>query len=142
MSQGVMSVSAEAIRGYIRTLRIGREKTQPDMAHAINMGLRTYKEWELGNTKDIKAPYLIRALHFLSGSIEQIASLTDAATLQDGIALAEERLRDPLFLAVEELKASGQAEQVFSDPNFNRFLDLVAGGMSPQEAAQIVRDQP
>lgn len=125
------TVSADAIRGYIRTLRQERKVTQPVLAKAINMALRTYKDWELGNVTDIKAPYLLRAVQFLNGSYEQIASLPDEATAEDGEALAR-------AWVVEQLGPTPN-ETPEERARLTRLIDLLAEGVPPQEAAEIVR---
>lgn len=125
------AVSADAIRGYIRTLRKERKVTQPALAKAMKMALRTYKDWELGNSADIKAPYLLRAVEFLHGSYKQIAGLSEEATTQDGEALAR-------AWVVQQLAPAPDDSPVVA-VNLNRLIDLLAQGVPPQEAAEIVR---
>jgi hypothetical protein len=95
------------------------------------MALRSYKDWELGNVSDIKAPYLLRAVQFLHGSYEQIADLSDEATAEDGETLARAWVVAELAPAADETPA----EQA----RLNHLIDLLAQGVPPQEAAEIVR---
>lgn len=138
MSAQAMSMSANALRGYVRTLRIGRGATQAEVAEAVGMPLRTYKDWEYGVTKDIKTPYLLRAVRFLRGSLEQVAEIPDSANAEDGERMAQSWINSPLAAAVEEAKASGRTEDL---DRLSRYLTLVAGGMSPADAAREVLDE-
>lgn len=63
------AVSGEAIRGYIRRLRQERDISQPKLASAIDMALRTYKDWETGNTKSLDAAYFLRIMRELLGDM-------------------------------------------------------------------------
>jgi len=127
-------MSAHALRGYIKTLRTKRGVTQAEIAEQISMPLPTYKDWERGITKDIKTPYLVRAVQYLHGSFEQIASLSDTATIEDGEALARE-------LAMETLVPL-PVETPQEESRMDRLLRLLADGLSPQEAARRTLHQP
>ncbi len=127
-------MSAHALRGYIKTLRTKRGVTQAEIAEQISMPLPTYKDWERGITKDIKTPYLVRAVQYLHGSFEQIASLSDTATIEDGEALARE-------LAMETL-VTLPVETPQEESRMDRLLRLLADGLSPQEAARRTLHQP
>lgn len=111
-----LSTTAEAIRAYIVELRRERHVTIDALADAIDMPRRTYIEWEQGRTKDIKAPFVIRAIRFLHGSIahlEQLDKLTAAEAselarraaamsdteLDEAIAILERLRDDPPALA-------------------------------------------
>jgi transcriptional regulator with XRE-family HTH domain len=134
---GVQSatMSAAALRGYVKTLRVKRGATQAELAEHIGMPLTTYKDWERGVTKDIKTPFLLRAVQFLRGSIDQVAGIPEGATAEDGARLADQWLNSPLAPAVAEAEASGDAAAL---ERFNRYLSLVAGGMAPDDAARAV----
>jgi transcriptional regulator with XRE-family HTH domain len=123
-------VSAEAIRSYIRTLRQARKISQPALASSIKMALRTYKDWELGATASIDAPYLLRAVRVLSGSLDQLSSLPEHATAEDGAALAREWV-------VAEF-APHEDETPEEEDRLNRLIDLLAQGVPPDEAARRV----
>lgn len=91
MTAGMGSMSGESIRGYVRTLRQKRGVSQPKLAVAIGMALRTYKDWETGNTKSIDALYLIKIVRQLRGNLGILGGLADdGASYDDGAALAED----------------------------------------------------
>lgn len=82
-------MSADAIRSYVETLRDGRGITQNTLANNIGMHWRTYVAWATGNTEDIKAPYLLKAIDILGGSPDHLVRLSrDDATEQMGVQLA------------------------------------------------------
>lgn len=128
-------MSANALRGYVRALRIGRGATQAEVAERISMPLQTYKDWERGATKDIKTPYLLRAVRFLRGSLDQLAEVSDSASTEDGERLALAWMESPLAPVVQEALQSGDAAAM---DRFSRYLTLVAGGMAPTDAAREV----
>jgi transcriptional regulator with XRE-family HTH domain len=114
VTQGV-PVTADALRGYIKTLRQHREMSQDKLAKAMGWSRRAYIDWETGATRDIKAPQLVRGLLVLNGSFEQVAAFTDAATFEDGEHQARKwLLEEPrIQAAVRELEtgdASRRAE--------------------------------
>ncbi len=125
-----MAMSADALRGYIKALRSERGVTQPELAQRIGMPLTTYKDWERGITKDIKTPYLIRAVQFLRGSFDHIAGMGDTATSADGVNLARE-------LVVTTL-APHPAETLEKRDRVDLLIHLLAEGIPPAEAAQRV----
>lgn len=129
-------MSADAIRGYIKALRKIRKVTQPVLAKAISMPLPTYKDWERGVTTDIKAPYLVRALIFLHGSVDQIASFSEESTNEDGANLAEEWVSREKV--VEALKPDA-IETPQERARLDRLIDLMASGTDPIDAARIVQ---
>ncbi len=129
----VSIVSADAIRGYVRTLRQLRKVSQPKLAEAIGMAVRTYKDWELGTTKGIDAEYLLRAVKYLHGELNQLSSLLDSATAEDGATLARE---------VIETLAPIPVETPQEESRMDRLLRLLADGLSPQEAARRTLHQP
>jgi transcriptional regulator with XRE-family HTH domain len=114
---------------------VERRKTQAETAQHIGMPLQTYKDWERGATKDIKTPYLLRAVRFLKGSVDQLTEIPDNANAEDGEVLARAWITSPLAAAVAEAQANGQGEAV---EQFIRFLTLVAAGKSPADAAREV----
>jgi transcriptional regulator with XRE-family HTH domain len=128
-------VSADALRGYVRTLRKGRGVSQAKLADAIKMALRTYKDWELGTTIGIEAPYLIRAITFLKGSFDQLVDLPDTATNEDGIRLADQWLTREQVVAEFAPHSNEMPEEA---ARVNRLLDLLAQGVPADEAARRV----
>lgn len=128
-------MSAQAIRGYIRTLRTERGATQAEVADHIKMPLTTYKDWERGITKDIKMPFALRAVKFLRGSLDQVAEMSDETTAADGEAMARAWVQSPLAKAAEEAPADDVER-------FSRYLTLVASGVAPADAAREVLPEP
>ena len=135
MVAGETLVTADALRSYVRTLRKGRKVSQPKLAEAIGMALRTYKDWELGTTVNIDAPYLIRAVQFLGGSLEQLANLPGTATAEDGARLAEQWLSRDAVVAEFAPRPDETPEEA---SRVNRLLELLARGVPPDEAARRV----
>ncbi len=127
------AMSSNALRGYIKALRVGRGKTQPDVASRIGMAVTTYKDWERGITKDIKTPYLVRAVQFLEGSFDQIAGFSDDTTADDGAKLARQ--------LIAEAFASDDQETPEEASRLTRLIDLLARGVAPDEAARIVQHE-
>lgn len=129
-------MSADAIRGYVKTLRRERKKTQPDVAKHIDMPLSTYKDWERGITKDIKTPHLVRIIRFLKGSFDQIAELSDKSTIEDGEVLAKDWVTRQ---QVVDAFAPTSNETPQEESRVNRLIDLLEAGIDAQEAARIVK---
>jgi len=129
------AVSSDALRGYIKTLRVLRKVPQDKLAATIGMGRRTYIDWETGKSKDIKTPFLLRAVKALRGSFDQLVDFPDDATAEDGARLAQAWINSPLAPVVEEVQAKGRIEEL---ERFSRYLILVAGGMAPTDAAREV----
>jgi transcriptional regulator with XRE-family HTH domain len=131
MSATRLLVSPDAIRGYIRALRQSRKVSQAALAEAIQMAVRTYKDWELGATANIDAPHMLRAMRVLEGSLDQIADLPTGATAEDGAALAR--------AWVVSAAAPREEETPDEARRLNRLIDLLAQGVAPDEAARIVQ---
>lgn len=109
-------MSADAMRTYVATLRRGRGVSQKDLADRIGMNARTYLSWETGETQDIKAPYLLRAVEVLSGSADHLMRLADDRLgAEEGRKLAE--------VILEGLAAGGGLEYV----------------KTPEDVAELVR---
>lgn len=129
-------VSSEAMRAYVRTLRKGRKVSQPRLADAIDMAVRTYKSWELGETETIKTPNLVRAVRFLNGSFDQLAEMADDATAEDGSRMAREWL-DRKDVAAEFARRATETPEEASV--ISRLLDLLEADVPPAEAARRAR---
>lgn len=56
------TMTGDAIRGYVIKIREHVGISQDRLAERIGMPVRTYIAWETGETKDIKAPLLLKAL--------------------------------------------------------------------------------
>lgn len=130
-------MSADGLRAYIRTLRQGRKVSQPKLAAAIDMPLRTYKSWEAGKTVTIKTSFLLRAIRYLRGSLDQLADMPVDATADDGVQLArawlERRDVAPLVGASDDTP-----EQ---DARLSQLIELLARGVDPATAARRVQDE-
>ncbi len=137
--KGTATMSADAIRGYIRTLRLKRGKTQAEAADGAGMKYTTYKDWEYGITKSIKTPNLLRLVRYLSGSIDQIIGMTDDDTDKTGEALAEAWAATPLAVAIDSTQARDQAEDI---KRVMDYLRMVADGTDPERAARAVLPEP
>lgn len=84
----------EAVRAYLRELRIGRQISQDDLADAVGLSRQALIDWEMGRTKDIKSGSLLRAIEHLRGALTDIGTLIDAS-IETGLALARQRLAEP-----------------------------------------------
>ncbi|KAB8140739.1 helix-turn-helix transcriptional regulator [Chloroflexia bacterium SDU3-3] len=85
---------SDALRLYLITLRSRQNISQDKVADTIGMARRTYKAWELGETKDIKVPWAVRAIKFLGGSLEHLGIL-DTVSEEEGEKLALDWLALP-----------------------------------------------
>jgi|SRR5688572_5351769 len=87
-------MSSDAMRAYVVTLRKGRGVSQDDLARKIGMAPRTYLAWETGEIKDIKAPFLMRAISTLRGIPAHLMRLSEEdQDVEHGEALAQAVLR-------------------------------------------------
>lgn len=103
--QGMIPMSADALRAYLRALRDGRDMTQEQVAQAIGMVYRSYVDWELGTTKELKATFLIRIIQLLHGSWEHAQKLAKPnATVEQARDLALDALANDIT-SKEELDA-------------------------------------
>lgn len=84
-------MNTNGLHGYIITLRKARGLTQDELAEATGVALRTWTNWERGDTGDIKASVLFKALDRLGGSVSDVAAVIDA-DYDTGIAVAQRRL--------------------------------------------------
>lgn len=132
---GAAAVSSEAIRGYIRTLRQDRKVSQPKLAEAVKMALRTYKSWELGETEGLDAAFFLRIIRALHGDMEGLTDLPDTATYEDGVTLARGRVTRAEAIAT---LAPAPDETPAQAARINRLIELLAEGLDPQEAARRV----
>lgn len=84
----------DAVRAYIRELRIGREMSQDDLGSVIGLSRQALNEWEKGRTYDLKGSSLLKAVEYLRGSFVDLGLLANAS-IERGIELARERLKAP-----------------------------------------------
>jgi transcriptional regulator with XRE-family HTH domain len=91
----------EAVRGYLRELRVGRHISQDELAGVMGITKQALLDWEKGRTQDIKTGPMLKAVEYLRGKLEDIAELVDAS-VERGVALAYQRLADPPVQLTEE----------------------------------------
>jgi transcriptional regulator with XRE-family HTH domain len=98
----------EAVRGYLRELRLGQHISQDKLAEVMGITKQALLDWEKGRTQDIKTGPMLKAVRYLRGRLEDIASLADA-TFEKGAALAAQRLAEPPLELNEEQKSRLQS---------------------------------
>lgn len=117
---------SDALRAYISTLRSVQGYSQDAVADSIGIARRTYIAWETGETKDIKAPLIIRAIKLLGGAFGHLADL-DEATEEE----AERKAREWLKMTPEE---RAQVERIHA--KFRRVIEI--GDQDPERLEQVV----
>lgn len=91
MTLGAVKMSADGLRAYLRTLRIGQGVTQEVLAKQMRIAPRTLVDYELGATAEMKTSPYHRAVSFLHGSIKHIQDIIDRDLgAEDGRAIAQE----------------------------------------------------
>lgn len=117
-------VTSQAVRAYIVGLRKSQGITIDAVVEAIRMPRRTYIAWEQGETKDIKAPFAIRAVKFLKGSLKVLEDI-DQLTPEQVAKLATQ----PADMTDEELdKTIELFESLQDDPSaLGRWLSYGEG---------------
>lgn len=81
--------ATEGLRGYIKTLRDLRDKTQEETADLVGISRRTYQDWERGVIDTIKGSVLLRIIKALDGSFAALEHLVDDdTTFEDGKDIA------------------------------------------------------
>lgn len=118
--------SADTLRAYIAALRQGQGYSQDLVADSIGMARRTYIAWETGETKDIKAPVIIRAIKFLGGAFKHLAELDEITEAE-----AEQKARDWLKLTPEQ-----RAQEERIQAKFKRVIEL--GEQDPERLEQVI----
>jgi transcriptional regulator with XRE-family HTH domain len=85
----------DAVRAYLRDLRIGRRLSYTKFAKMIGLSRRALIGWEMGETEELKQGPLIRAVDALGASWKHLARLIEPdAGADTGRALARERLAE------------------------------------------------
>lgn len=75
----------EAVRTYLREIRIRRGLGLEEFAAAIGLSRRALIEWESGRTEELKTTPLIKAVRCLNASLDDICYLVSSeATAEDG----------------------------------------------------------
>lgn len=135
MSQATAgAMTGDAIRGYVIKMREHSKISQDKLADSIGMPQRTYIAWETGETKDIKAPFLLKALQVLGAPFAHLERLVDKR-YEDGARLAESWIS-----RADAVAALTPADASPADASrLSRLIDLLADGVAPDEAARIVQ---
>jgi transcriptional regulator with XRE-family HTH domain len=94
-------MAVEALRGYLRELRVAQDISQRELAEVMRLSTRAVADWELGNTDDLKSMPLARAVQRLHGSMEDVGALLfdERATAEAGRVLAQQRLERNSYTA-------------------------------------------
>lgn len=138
--------TGDAIRAYVRTLRDGRA-TQQEVADHLGLSLRAFLGWERGETEDLKGPVLLRAVKFLTGSIdgdvlEQLVS--EGADEARGRDLALKWLNaqpSDVRASIHALHRRPGHQRGIAAKMLNRAADLIDQGENPQRALRIASDE-
>jgi transcriptional regulator with XRE-family HTH domain len=86
--------SMDALRAYIREIRIGRKVTQDELAEAMGLSRRTLIDWEMGRTEEVKSVPLFRAISYLGASAGDVHYLALAGSnAEEGRKMAQARLQ-------------------------------------------------
>ncbi|NNJ11967.1 helix-turn-helix transcriptional regulator [Chloroflexales bacterium ZM16-3] len=133
-----------AVARYLFTLREGRKLSQKQVGAAVGVSDRQVANWEKGENQP-KIGYVPALLGVLQGAYEDLAQLlAENVPEEEGVTLAQKRLAtsepDPLEEVLREVQVTG-ARPADSEA-FNEFLNLVAAGVSPQDAARRALQQP
>lgn len=86
-------MSTNALRSYLRELRVMQGVTQKDLANAMGASFRTVLEWEAGRIDELKSVPLVRAIEYLNGSMNDVSLmlLQSDANADVGRELAHKR---------------------------------------------------
>lgn len=94
MNAEVLAVSADAMRVYIRLLRTELGYTQESFAKAIGSPYPTYRDYESGETRDLKASPFARAVDILNIPLDHIKKLGKVGVgVEEATELANKRLQ-------------------------------------------------
>lgn len=101
----------DAVRAYLRELRIGQRFSYTKFAKMIGYNRRSLVGWEMGETGELKQSVFIRAANALGASLVHLGQLTDPDADADlGRALARARLSEiAATMTDEELKRNLRA---------------------------------
>lgn len=101
-----------AVRAYIRTLRIARGYTQPELAALIGLSARGYIDYESGETKELKQSTLIRALEALCAPYEDVRDLiVNDRDAEQGRSRALDRCAPEVREQIQELEKTIEGRQ-------------------------------
>lgn len=112
MRPGVATVSADAMRTYIRRRRGLLGYTQESLASAIGMPHSTYRDFESGATQELKAGLFARIVDTLNIPLEHIKKLGREISADEAHRLAAEVLTPQDRERIKQLAASVPDDQV------------------------------
>jgi transcriptional regulator with XRE-family HTH domain len=119
------STIMEAVRGYLKELRLGRHVSQDELADAMGLSRRALIDWETGKTEDLKGGPLLRAIEYLRGEITDLKILAEES-FEKGVALARERLTEPVLEFTEEQnKRLDEAAKGIPEDQFDEIIALI-----------------
>ncbi len=125
----MMTVSSDAVRTYIRTVREARKISQGQVAARAGLSLRAYANWERKHTASIKPRQLMRVVDFLKVPTSHIKRLlSDKSSEEAGHQLAREIIAQIESLPPNEREAQRQHAIAVIDELLNQsLLDRVLG---------------
>lgn len=118
------TMTSEGLRSYLRAMRIGHGLTHQQMGEQVGRSWRTWLSFEMGDTKDLKAPVFQKAIEALQVPPADLEELK-AADAQTGKALALQRLNERRMLTDVERAAIEQASVVALPRNTQRVVRLM-----------------
>jgi transcriptional regulator with XRE-family HTH domain len=124
---------SDALRIYLRELRIKRGITQEKAADAIGWSSRSFNEWETGKNDDIKSRFLIRLVLLLDASWDDVSSLEiDNISNEDAAKLSDKRasvyMRQHTDVELQQL-----TEQLWSDDRLRSAFLVFWSGWKARE---------
>jgi len=132
-----LQTMSDALRVYLREIRIKRGLSQEKAADAIGWSSRSFNEWETGKNDDIKSRFLIRLVGTLDASWEDVSYLElNDIPIDDAIAIADKRVSDPdIHIPVNDKELRHLTEQLWNDDKLrNAFLVFWSGWKSKELA--------
>jgi transcriptional regulator with XRE-family HTH domain len=123
MRSGVLAVSGDSMRAYIRRRRDLLGYTQESLAKALGVPYPTYRDFESGATQELKAGLFARVVDVLNIPIEHIKKLgkLETDTAEAG-QLAGELLTQEQVAAIQERARLDAASM--SDVELDRTLEM------------------
>lgn len=132
-----LQAMSDALRIYLREIRIKRGLSQEKAADAIGWSSRSFNEWETGKNDDIKSRFLIRLVGTLDASWEDVSYLElNDVSVDDAIAIADKRISAPdIHVPVNDKELRHLTEQLWNDDKLrNAFLVFWSGWKSKELA--------
>jgi transcriptional regulator with XRE-family HTH domain len=120
---------SDALRIYLREIRIKRGISQEKAADTIGWSSRSFNEWETGKNDDIKSRFLIRLVSMLDASWGDVSFLElNEVSIDDAVVAARKRVSEPASISDNDIEYHRLIEQLWSDDKLrNAFLVFWAG---------------